>query len=370
MDIKEFLKRNWIRLTVVFTLIIVIFIAMILIFGSKVSVKKNDSYEIIESKMVRAAEKYANKNKSILPEMNKSKKIKLSTLKENKYINEIKRKNSSDSCDGYITISKINADDYTYEPYLDCGKEYHTTYLADRLINKGLVSDGDGLYQMDNKFVYKGDEPANYLTIDSRTYRILSINEDKEIRVLDIEQTELFTSWDNRYNTEAKSNFGINDFNKSRLKSFLETEYTKKAYSNTLKSLIEPKELCIGKRNSANNGDLTGEVECSEKTTEKYPLGIMQVNEYFNASLDPNCKTIDSKSCINYNYLADISQEYETLTTAKDNTFEVYSIYYGRAVIDHASKVFRPNVLFYLKNKVIYAGGKGTQENPYKVRIN
>lgn len=368
MDLINLLKKNLIKIGIVFTVLIAIIVAAAIFLGDKVHVSGSDSYTVIEEKMVRSAKKYASENTNVLPEMNKEKKLKLDTLIINKYINDIKAKKSGKACSGYVTIIKEDSEKYTYKPYLDCDKEYTTTKIADKIINDGLKSSGDGLYEINSKYVFKGEKPNNYIEIDKIMYRILSINDEGELRLISTVLPETFTTWDDRYNSLENGSYGINDFNRSRLKVYLDDYYKSDAFPKGIKKYIEAKPLCIGKRSNSDDANLTDEVECAA-LSDTLPIGILQLNEFYNASLDENCKTIQERACMNYNYLVEVNQDAVTITAAKENTSEIYTVYYGKARREYAYKSFRPNITFYINKEALYQKGDGTEKNPYKIRM-
>jgi prepilin-type N-terminal cleavage/methylation domain-containing protein len=61
--------------------------------------------------------------------------IDISELQSNNMISTIKDMKSNNNCSGKVTIIKKSANDYTYNPYLDCGTNYKTySYATDGLI--------------------------------------------------------------------------------------------------------------------------------------------------------------------------------------------------------------------------------------------
>ena len=95
---------------------------------------------------------------------------------------------------------------------------------------------------------------------------------------------------------------------------------------------------------------------------------MIYVSDYMRASTDPNCTNSSSEACSNYNYLEGISSSLETITAVVDNTYQVYRIDSGMAGIIDASKGFKIYPVVYIDKNALYAGGNGTEENPYTIR--
>lgn len=103
-----------------------------------------EAYVSNEKMIVKAAKTYIAGNNVELPNtIGDTLEIKISTLQSAGYLNPIKDpKNSSISCDGYLLITKIDAANYDYTPYLKCG---------DGLVANGYSTDGlVGNWKMDN----------------------------------------------------------------------------------------------------------------------------------------------------------------------------------------------------------------------------
>lgn len=367
MDFANLIKKNLWKIGVFFGVMILILIVLVLLMPKADSVSSKDSYALIEKKMAQSAERYFKKNPKIIPDINEEKKVDLQTLIDAKVIKPIKSKNQKDSfCTGEVTAVNKN-DLIVYKPYLKCGEDYETTSIAKHIIDNDVITEGDGLYKVDNKYIYKGDKPNNYLKIGEKTFRILSINEENELRVINPDTTKDLTYWDNRYNSETKRVDGINDFNKSRIKDFLKEYINSEEVSSELKKLIISKQFCIGRR-ALNDTNFNGEAECSALSEELY-FGLIQANEYFNASLDPNCTNVTTRSCSNYNYLGEMRNNIITITASSTDTYKIYEVYYGTLRATEARAFFNPNVVFHIDKDAIYNKGDGTESNPYRVRI-
>lgn len=326
------------------------------------------SFEKIENKMVSAAESYYESNPKLLPvgEYSKSE-LNVATLAKEGYMKVLDDYlDDNVTCTGKVIVLK-NKDNYTYIPKLSCGNDYNTKSLAETLTGN-IVTEGEGLYNINDEFVYRGEKLNNYVSFAGKKWRVLRVTKDNEIRLI---QEDMFDKsvWDNRYNVDKKSSSGINSFEvngvNSRIKDELETIYNGKAFSSDDKAKLVPKQLCIGKRT---NDDTTidGSAECSLLTDEYYSLGLLQVNEYMISSLDTGCTATNKRTCTNYNFLANYLDRFWTITANAENTHEVYSID-TLPTSSYANRKFGIKLVININGEVNYTKGDGTIENPYVI---
>ena len=123
--------------------------------------------------------------------------------------------------------------------------------------------------------------------------------------------------------------------------------------------------MCIGKR-AINDIGLYSESDCSKKLDNQV-VSIINVTDFAKASLDPECNSIVSKSCKNYNYFHKMNMSSWTLNGVSDNTYEVY--YLSSGVIYHQEANWNEfyNVVIYIDSDEIVSEGKGTITSPYKI---
>lgn len=341
------------------------FVGLMLIIGIvKLIVGSKLSYQKIEDKMQKAAISYLNDKDTelSLPIDNEIINIDVEDLVANKNMKELNKyvKDKNVSCSGNVVVRKQN-DKYLYIPYLDCGDAYKTTSLKDYIINQGIVTEGDGLYNLNNEYTYRGEYVNNYVSFAGQLWRILKIDADGNIKLLQ-EETKLRNNWDNRYNVEVKSAVGINNYQLSRVNKVLNDLYNE-IFSDDDKKYIATKNLCVGKRFV---GDTTkdGQTECVE-ILENQQIGLIQIDEYLRVSLDPNCKKLRDGACQNYNYLSKYREAWWSITPNAADTHSVYEIYGGLSNTSNASIVKFIRASIYLNNDVIYVSGDGSKEKPY-----
>lgn len=375
MDLlKKFWDNPLIKKLIIGTGIFLLIIIFLMIFVSCSSKGKIYSYNEIEKILIQKTKTAYGKDGN-LPSLNQKIDISIEELVNKglvKTINEYTQDETT-SCSAKVTIYNNNGY-YLYEPNINCGEKYKTKTLQDTLIKDSLVETGNGLYKVDDEYIFKGDNVNNYIKLNDVLYRIISINSDGSVRLMENKKNSenTMTTWDDRYNTEKQYNAGINNYSSnglnSRIKDKIHNIYEGDTYTDDVKAYFINKESCIGKR-SINELENTGIYECAVKS-ESYPISILALYEYLRASLDPNCTGIENSSCTNYNYFTSITNSFWTLTADKDTSFRAYKITGGTIIKTDASNPAYLLILININgNTVINSEGNGSVDNPYVINM-
>ncbi|MBP3766616.1 MAG: hypothetical protein J6G98_05490 [Bacilli bacterium] len=350
---NELLKKLGIIIGSVIVLIIILLIAII-IFGGRLS------YSQIEKRMVSAAEEYYADHKDELPQVNNGV-VSISTdkLVEEKYLKELTKltKNKNDVCSGQVSVTR-NDDLLFYSATLNCGDNYETKKLKD-VIAANVVTSKDGLYQYNDTYIFRGENVNNYVSFADKTWRILRINSDGSIRMIETTKRQA-TPWDDRYNSDKQYNIGINDYNVSRIKEYINTNYDEIKKND--KAFIIKQNLCIGKR-SKNDTINDGSIECSDVLNDQN-VGLIQINEFALASISDKCINPLDPECTNYNYLANIGSLW-TQTADRDTSYKAFR-FSGSATVTNTVNYYQARMVIHINSQVNYVSGDGTVDNPYK----
>jgi len=365
--LKTLDKKKLIIIGIFIISIIIIILGGALLYN-KVLYKK--SYTEVETIMLNAAKSHYQKNKEKLPQnINDSITITVETLIKNEEMDTITSytKDKNTTCEGKVNITNINGN-YRYTPILNCNDSHQTITLTE-YINKNvnIVTEGNGLYNQNNTLVYRGDTIDNYLKLNNKIYRIVKFVDGHPVIILtDISEN---VEWDNRYNIENDTNSGINDYEVSRIKNYLDNLYNDNSenalLSEDTKLLITRYNLPIGRRCN-DDTDKTGKLENAAILTDQY-IGLLPVSDFLNASLDKNCTNTTSKSCANYNYLNKYKYTWWTTTANSKNSFKVYTIN-DIASTSQASNNAYVRPVFYLAKDTIYVSGNGSKNNPFIIK--
>lgn len=371
MDTIKKMWDNPISKKVIIVMGAFIIIIIIVLLITSCSVNQKYTPEELETKIVNVSKTYYKNNKSKLPKKNGDYiTISLQKLVDNNLIKPLDKILDKDTtCRGDIKIINNNGY-YLYIPELDCGSKYKYQTIYDVLTkSKNIATEGNGLYEANGDYIFKGDTVNNYLKINDLLFRIIRINSDGSIKVLDTARKDS-TSWDDRYNVEKGNYSGINSYVvndvNSRIKDSIESIYkTDETYTTDDKAYFKSGTLCIGKR-SVNDNLFDQNIECSE-TLENEVFGTLLASDFYDATLDKNCTEFDSSSCLNYNYIVDIGSTW-TLTADKDTSYKAFKISTNGIALSYASTVSSLKITATLNKDILYQSGNGSEEKPYIIK--
>ena len=160
-DMRKKLMR--IMLIVIGVLVIILIVILII----SLFTGRNKSYEAIETELENAAKEYYDVQSGLLPqEEGEVVTVNASILAENGYMDPLSELRSGEDCTGRVEVTKINGE-IIYTPYLECGDNYVTKELYKAVLEQGLVTTGNGLYDLNGEKVYRGETVNNYVKLDN-----------------------------------------------------------------------------------------------------------------------------------------------------------------------------------------------------------
>lgn len=358
----RYLKKLWSNKMMRLMLIIVSALLLLILIVS-ISFSGN-SKNVTEDSIVSAAKSYLSNNTNLLPQTNySSRTVSLSTLIANGYIDSDA---NGASCSSYVTVVKYG-ENYFYTPYIKCNNSNDSTILSTKILSS-VTESGDGLYYYNNAYIYRGENPNNYILLNGVLWRILGLDESNNIKLIISVVNSEFSEWDDRYNSNIDKNNGINDYSLSRIKEYLDsflddfTNSDNESIPDAIKAKLTTFTQCIDKVDI----DSTNNSKCSS-VLENQITGTVTVYDYINSSLDGSCSLNTSINCQNYNFLN------KTMWTATayngEDTSKTYYInkYYGIKLGDaYVRKAVYPTIM--LRSDVIYSSGSGTKSDPYIIK--
>lgn len=329
-------------------------------------VNKKTTYSEMETNLITAAQKYMKEHTEMYPtEDNPVFSLDGSTLVTEKYIKDF-NKALKDNCSATIEVHFKN-NDYQYKPILSCEK-YETTELFDKILaDNPITTTGNGLYDMNEMVVFRGDDVKNYFRFNSLIWRIVKMDPDGAIYlILENPKDAQNDVWDDRYNTSEESNRGINDYDVSRAIDILDKTFESKFTS--LKSYLLPMDICVGKRSEEEKNN-DGSIECANQLETQKLISLLPLSDFINASTDKSCTSAADRGCANYNYLKNKTGKWWTLTADSSRGTKVYGVNYtGIIAADYANSKKYLRYVIALDGTNIYESGNGTLENPYVVK--
>lgn len=389
------MKRGF-TLTEVLSVIVILSILSMIVFPSVVKTIKKSKENLYQSQLREleiVTKNFSLENKELLDKnyLNNAY-ISLDDLKKSKYLENTKISNpkTGNEMNGCMKISyNHSTNQYNYEYVdIDCNSDntlsgYIITYnngfekkevgtiiksvydqILDNYNNTISIIGGttDGLYDIDDNYIFRGNDPHNYvkLGIGGDTYRIISLNKnDKTIKL--IKNTPESSSY-------SKNN--SNEFTTSAISEYLLNFITNGNLSNYSSKVIESNKWKNGIIDlSINmNYDMLKSVESTASISNK--LGIINISDYVIASLDSTClSNVVSSNCKNSNYLYNLFTTSSVWTLDNSTTGKIITIENG-TIIDHTlnsstDSSYRIYPVVILKKSISIKSGNGTSSTPY-----
>ena len=355
----------------------IVIVLILIMFLASVLFPKKYTYTAIENILEKAAIAYFKdypdslpKNDGSIVEIDSSNLTEAGKMKE---LSEYTKEGTT--CTGTVQVEK-SSNTYLYTPFLNCGASYTTTELYKKITSDSeIVTTGYGLYNVNGTYIYRGEDVNNFVELDRGLWRIVKITPNNNIVLISNTGTSYGYPWDNRYNEKEAYDAGKNQYSVSRMKELLDKMYNNPSTKDTDDEYYISKkdraktvyfDLCVGKRTATSEAK-DNSLECAEKLKNQ-KIGLLTLSDYMYASLDPNCKNSTTKSCKNYNYLAK-KKDWWLITADSSDNSKVFQIdQNGRVVSTVAGNYAGVRPVIYLNSKVLYKGGKGTLEKPYKVK--
>ena len=319
--------------------------------------------------MISASQRYL-KNNNLLPEYSgESVVVSLETLIEKNLIKSPSKLLGDDSCSGTVVVRLNGTSEYgadslkmNYLPNLKC-KNYNSKNLLSYIMSD-VTTSGSGLYELPDGYIYKGNKVNNYVSFYGHIYRIMSVDSSGIVKLIKNESEPITRIWDNKYNIEADRSYGISNYADSSIMQGLLDDYNnRKKISLQAREHVVAHDVCIGKRSST-DFSISLDSDCQELITNQL-ISIPNVSDFAMASLDPNCNSIISKSCKNYNYLSGVLVDSWTTTGVTDNTYQVYYIGSSLSYLDNANEHHTYNIIIYIDGNEFVKSGDGKKSSPY-----
>ena len=195
-------------------------------------------------------------------------------------------------------------------------------------IKKNTVNDGDGLYNVENIFIFKGKDLNNYIEYSNMLFRIIKINKDNTIEMI-MDDTLNYLSYD-KENTNYKS---------SNLNKYLNDVF----YNNIKSNLLIKSPYCSDDISDINN------ISCNDIEIDY--IKLLSLNDYLN-SKNNNESYLDSEDVI---WLSNTNQN------------NVWVLNNGNLSLVKPELLYQVKPVITLNNLTRYICGNGSKDNPYKI---
>ena len=345
---KDLLENKMFKVFIgmILLIILIIIIAILIINGKNKTLTGQD--------LINGATSYYQKNPALLPKENyDSVTVNLSTLVTGGYISSGKE---GSTCPSYVIVTNMNGT-YTYTPFIKCNNDNSNATSLMSKITASMTTTESGLYNYNGKYIFRGENPNNYVRFADSLWRIVGLDENNNIKMI-------YSEWENRYNKDVDRDKGVNDFigsEKSRIKEYLDSFFANEnninKYTATHLARTTKFNTCISKIDVGNGSVNT----CAETYNSR--IATLTVDDYINASLDTACSINNTVNCRNYNFL---NLDGWTINAYSGNSYQAYFIDKDKGLYEvdaYIRGAIRPVIA--LKNDVVYVSGSGTQIDPY-----
>ena len=235
-----------------------------------------------------------------------------------------------------------------------------------------IVTSGDGLYEdeyEEDRYIYKGTTPNNYIIFNNETWRIISIESDNTLKIMRNEPVTEMNWKDDAVYTWATS----------KINNYLNGEYINSIKNN--EEYISSHIWHVGSVTYDNN-NLKEQIENENSLSWTGNIGLMTLSEYLRANSNTQeCKTFKltngTRECENTNWIAlnikDSSSAW-TITSRPPNSNGVYACWSNSRIYDGNNvDSYMANINVYpalhLSSSVQITGGNGSQSNPYTLSV-
>ena len=257
------------------------------------------------------------------------------------------------------TFATIGMDNELHVPETPVTPENPTLNVGGQ--NIPIVTESDGLYAdtyESGRYIYKGANPNNYITFNNETWRIVSIESDKSLKIINSNSVGSMP-WDNvnarAWNTPATLNTYLNG-----------------TYLSTLanQDIIASHNWSVGSIDVSSN-DLSSMIAAENNVNFNGKIGLITPSEYIRANTNvTECGTAaltntNYSQCTSTNWMTSIMNDAWTISymNASFNPIYINSGFKSETDIT-VNKNVVPAV--YLNNSITLSGS-GTQADPYKI---
>lgn len=217
--------------------------------------------------------------------------------------------------------------------------------IYEKLINnKSVTNEGDGLFKIDENYIYKGSVTNNYVYFSGRLWRIVSINENKEIKMI-TENSESLLVWGYESNYEN-----------SYIRQWLNSSNEKNKEGTFLESLGQNGNGLLKTTSCIDNLDSLENITCEVTNKEDY-ISLLSSYEYKEAE-GASSYLNNEETWWLINTTGDLTPWFVTNTGGLNSDINIGNNYYSYGI--------RPVIMISGENDV--TGGIGTKDDPYTLR--
>lgn len=334
-----------VELLAVIILLAIIAVISFAVVTDRIKDSRQRLYNVLVHDLEKAGEDYMLDNSNIDKYHLNTLCVSIQQLQEKNYLTKdsIVNPMTKQDMQGYIKIqydTTVNQYKYTYID--ECTDKIVKPIVETVLENEQIKVSGtqDGLYETIDKYVFKGNNPNNYIKIGGNTWRIVDIDKTTNMaKIIDLKDNQ------QQWPTNGLLDYLNSDFDSGSTYENLKTITNENSKWNTGK--IEKLDTAVS-------------IKSVEKQSSEYnTVGLLTVGEYIEASTDKECYS--SNDCSSY---LTTGKKYWLLNKLDDNK-EWY------VDDDELKNITVPTTEMYHIYPVVYLNvntsvtGSGTETDPY-----
>ena len=282
-------------------------------------------------------------------------------------------------------------------------------------ITDDVTDTGDGLYEdptEDNRYIYKGANPNNYVKFNNELWRIIAQESDNTLKIITIDNlsSRSFDATNNRNSTYCNTpSNGCNTWgsstttydkdrnpvnaisdtytssstydlptNVASLNTYLNSDYYN-SLTETAQTQIDNHYFNIGTVSASSSNTLNTDMLEEEKYKWSGKIGLLNITDYVKSSNNTNCTKAynysSNTACYNnsqdHNWIFNISNKtprfINGLSGSRSNIWGINTTGGQIGSNGKASAAYGVKPVIYLKSTVKIIGGEGTEDNPYEL---
>ncbi|MGM9877058.1 MAG: hypothetical protein ACI33S_00260 [Bacilli bacterium] len=220
---------------------------------------------------------------------------------------------------------------YYKNKFLPKNSNGQTITLLSSKIKENIITTGDGLYNEENNYIFKGENVNNYIKYSNMLFRVIKIKKDNTIEII-LDDTLNYLSYD----------IDKISYNKSNLKKYLNDIF----YKNINNTFLVKSPYCTDTIDDVND------ISCNNIEIDY--IKLLSLTDYLNSKNNTN-SYLDSENII---WLNDSNKEL------------VWLINNGNLSLSKPNELYQVKPVITLNNLVEFNGGDGSFDNPYTINEN
>lgn len=380
------MKKGFTLVELLAVIVVLAIISLIIfpIITGQIGSSKKDLYEVQVNNIVKAAKDMVLDNPSLLDENHIiTTLISVSDLKSTtndsgvSYLEdeEIKNPMTGEVMNGTVIIKyDDNQKGYTYE-YQEKSKDELSSLIVTPaaktvIANQAIIYTNEqqsGLFEdvANNEYVFRGEDPNNFIKIGTSLWRIISI--DKDTYVMKVAKTthNVSSVWSN---SSSDTSYQLSNTN-LKMHTYLNSDFYNTLSDSVKENIVLNASFNIGVVPSDHYDFKTVMVD-EAKSNANLNVGLLNVSDVLRATYVLGCRSdyTSNSACFATNYLI-IGKNY-FLANSDSNKIWTVTDSDSLSLVDPTSQAYVIPVIYLKASSEVLTGGEGTSSTPYILKTN